>query len=685
MNAQKQLTRRQFLRLSAGAGIGLVLGVYISGCQSLIPIPDQSADDEAGEEFLPNAFLKISPDNIVTVVVPRMEMGQGVRTALPMIVAEELDADWDMIRVETAPAGEEYGNQETGGSTSIQTYWTPLRQAGAAARQMLITAAAQLWQVDAATCITNNGEVIHQESNQKATYGDLANIASQVPVPEPESLKLKTPDEFQIIGNPVKRVDDPRLVDGSAIFGLDVKVPNMLYAAVARPPVFWGKPAGVDDTKAKAIEGVRDVVEINSGVAVVADSTWAAIQGAQALEIAWDEGESAGLSTEQFRQDIVAQLPDGVTTGNNDAQAQSKGKLDVLYEVPFFAHAPIEPMNCVADARSNYCEVWAPTQNPQLARQVVYSPPDAGRIGRLLRRVTGYSLDSIKINIPLIGGGFGRRLWVDYVSEAVELSQAVDQPVQVVWTREDDIQHDFYHPMSYHHLTAELNPTASIEENTFTPPAGVPTGAWRSVREFTDAYVKECFIDELADALGQDPYELRLQRYEDPRLKNVLQLAAEKADWGSPLPEGWGRGIAAYNTWGKTSAAEVVELSVAEDGQIKVHRVVCVVDCGIAINPDMVKEQMEGGIVFALTAALKSKITIENGRVQQSNFHNYPILRMDEMPLVEVHIVPGSEPPTGVGEMSGPPLTPAVANAVFNATGKRVRHIPILPADLLQI
>ena len=683
MNSPKSVTRRQFLKISTAAGVGLALGFYLPGCQRTAARPDWLTGQKNDNAFSPNAFLAISPDDAVTITVPRMEMGQGVRTAMSMVVAEELDANWDNVRVETAPAGDEYGDQETGGSTSTENYWLVLRQAGAAARAMLVTAAAQTWGVEAATCETAAGEVIHPDSGRRLSYGALAETAAQIPLPDPATLTLKQPEDFQIIGQPLQRVDDTRFVDGSAIFGLDVRRPGMLYAAIARSPVFWGKPARFDATKAREIPGVRDVVEIYNAIAVVADNSWAAIQGRDALEITWDEGEMAAVSSEKIRQEVLAQLPDGVAIGNADAQAASKGRLELLYEVPFLAHASMEPMNCVADARPDYCEVWAPTQNPQLARQLVYEPPNAGRIDRFLRRFTGWPLEAIRINVPLMGGGFGRRLRVDYVDEAVQVSKAIGQPVQVIWTREDDIQHDFYHPLTYHYISAALTPEAEMKQKVFESPAPVPQGAWRAVRQFTKAYVRECFIDELAHALQMDPYELRWQRYEDPRLKNVLKIAAEKGNWGGPLPDGWGRGIAAYKTWGKTAAAEVVELSVSDKGEIRVHRVVCVVDCGIAINPNMIEAQMEGGIVFALTAALKSKITLENGRVVQSNFHDYPILRMDEMPQIEVYIVPSSEPPTGIGEMSGPPLTPAVANAVFAATGKRVRHIPIQAADLL--
>ncbi len=680
MSMNNSLSRRQFLKMAAGAGAGLVLGIYLPGCQSEVGKPHWLTGDSADEQFSPSVFLKIAPDNRIIVVVPRTEMGQGVRTGMPMVLAEELDADWHTVVVESAIAGSEYGNQETGHSTSTSEYWTTLRQAGAVARKMLIAAAAQIWNVDETACVAENSEVIHPDGELRLTYGELAETAAQLEVPQGDTVTLKNPEAFKIIGRSLSRVDDPKFVDGSALFGFDVKVPDMVYAAIARSPVFGGKPGSFDAANAKTIDGVRDVVEIHRALAVVADNSWAAIRGRDALEIDWDEGDLADVSSAQIRENTLRRIE--AETGFN-GQDQSSDSLEAVYEIPFLAHAPMEPMNCVANAQSDYCEVWAPTQNPQLAKNVVLSPPNDGRVDRFLNQFFGWPEESVRVNVPLLGGGFGRRLRVDYVDEAVQVSKAVKQPVQVIWTRQDDMQHDFYHPMSFHYLSAELTPLAEFEHKAYKNSELIPQGAWRSVRQFSSAFFKESFIDELAFALNMDPYELRLQRYDDDRLKNVLQIAAEKADWGCPLPEGGGRGIAAFKTWGKTATAEVVDLSVLDDGKVKVNRVICVVDCGIAINPDKVKAQMEGGIAFALTAAIKSKVTIENGRCQQSNFHDYPILRMDEMPQIDVHIVDSTEPPTGVGEMSGPPLTPAVANAVFNATGKRIRHIPILPSDLI--
>jgi isoquinoline 1-oxidoreductase beta subunit len=668
------LSRRQFLKVSAATG--LVLSLHLAGPTGVNAAGSKQARPAATETFQPNLFLRLAADNTVTITIPRSEMGQGVRTSMAMIVAEELDADWSTVRVEQAPANTAYGDQYTGGSTSIKFFWQPLREAGAVARAMLIAAAAQQWGVDPATCTTDKSKVIHPAGEPQLSYGELATAAAQLPVPEPAGLVLKKPENFKIIGVPIGPIDNPQIVDGKAIFGLDTRMPDMLYAAIARPPVFGGKLVSFEASAATAIEGVRKVVQIDNAVAVVAEHTWAALQGREALKINWDETAGANLNSETIRQNILAQLP----TPDSD-QASTTGQLEAIYEVPYFAHMPMEPMNCVAEVGWNGGQVWAPTQHPQGA----LSQLPGGRLVRFVNQRLGLGLEVVKANVTLMGGGFGRRLEVDYVNEAVQVSQAVGAPVQVVWTREDDIQHDFYHPFSIHHLSAKLDPLAEIEEQVVTGPPEIPTGAWRAVENFTQGFVRESFVDELAAALGQDPLQLRLERAKNqPRLKAVLELAAEKGNWGSPLPEGWGRGIAAYATWGESPTAEVVEVAVSDDGQVRVQRVVCVIDCGIVVNPDMVAAQMEGGIVFALTAALKSQITVKDGRVQQSNFHNYPILRMDEMPAIEVYIVPSTEPPTGVGEMSGPPLTPAVANAIFAATGKRVRRIPIQADDLRQ-
>jgi isoquinoline 1-oxidoreductase beta subunit len=693
MSAKSKISRREFLKVSTAAGAGLVIGFYLPGCQSpptATPEPTASptappeptaspmatpeptapptATPDPSARFEPNAFLSIDGSGRVTITVPRPEIGQGVRTSLAMIVAEELEADWSTIRVEQAMADRKYGNQVTGGSRSIMQSYMTLRKAGAAARAMLIAAAAQTWGVEKETCYAENGAVIHQPSGRRLTFGELVETAATVPAPSSPEITLKDPKDFRIIGTRLGQLDNPQFVDGSAIYGIDVQIPGMLYATLARCPVFGGQVASFDATQAKAVPGVRHVVQIQGGVAVVADNTWAAMKGRQALEITWDEGPNADLSSAGVRQRLTEQAQTQAATSSNDDAAGAGTTLEAVYEIPFLAHATPEPMNCVADVRDDFCEVWAPTQAPQDAK-----------LSAMSRAMLPE--DAVRAHIPLIGGGFGRRLGTDYVEQAVQISKAVGAPIKLVWTREDDIQHDFYHPLSVHRASARLDEPSLPRVRSYPARTAVPTGYWRSVENFTNAFVRECFLDELAAALGRDPYELRLELEPKP-LKAVLELAATKAGWGTPLPDGWGRGIACHSTWNSTPVAEVAEVSVAEDGTVQVHRVVCAVDCGTVINPDMVEAQMEGGIVFGLTAALKAEITIKNGRVQQSNFHDYPVLRIDEMPVIEVYIMPSDEKPRGVGEMGIPPIAPAVANAVFAATGKRIRRLPIRPQDI---
>jgi isoquinoline 1-oxidoreductase beta subunit len=623
----------------------------------------------ATASFTPDVFLRIDDNEIVTVIVSRSEMGQGVRTSLPMIVAEELDADWSMVRVEQAPADDKYGGQNTFGSRSIISMWDTLRQTGATARAMLVAAAAQTWSVDAQELATESGAVVHQPTNRRLTYGQLVETAAQLPVPE--QVTLKDPSDFRIIGTPQGQSDSAAIVDGSATYSIDVRLPGMRYAVIARSPVFGGRLSHYDAAPALAVEGVRQVIAIDNAVAVVADSTWAAMRGRAALNVAWDAGANAQLSSAAVQQDLRQRLPEA---GSRSTQ------LEAIYEVPYYAHATMEPMNCVADVRADRCELWAPTQAPQRARAAA-------------SQITGLPLAAVTVHVTLMGMGLGRRSATDFVAEAVQVSKAIGEPVQVLWTREDDMQHDFYHPTSVHYLRAALDPAAEIQIQTAggnRREGAIPTGAWRSVSNFPHAFIRESFVDELAAALGRDPYELRLQRLTHDAHKAVLELAADKAGWGRPLPAGSGRGIAFYIYGGGESqssergtyVAQVVEAAVAGDGSVRVLRVVCAVDCGIAINPAMIAAQVEGGIVHAITATLKSSITVAEGRVKQSNFNDYPLLRINEMPLVEVYIVPSARPPQGMGEMGVPTLAPALANAIFNATGKRVRRLPIRAADL---
>ena len=595
---------------------------------------------------------------MLTVTAFRSEMGQGIRTALAMMIADELDMPWENVQIEQAPADPAYGDQVTGGSASIATSNLTVRLAGSSTRLMLIRAAAEEWAVNPDDCITESGFVIHPDGEQKLSYGELAGAASEQDLPELGEAPIKSAEEFDLIGTGIHHWDAPDIVTGKAIYGFDVKLPNMRYAVIARCPVFDGKVGSVDASKTEAIAGVQQVLEWSQKVVVVADNTWAAIRGRDALEITWDAGENADLSSASIRDTLAAKAP--------QPGSAAEGEIEAIYEMPYEAHMTMEPMNCTADVRADSCEIWAPTQNPQAVKNAVQSVIKLGR-------------DAITVHVPLMGGGFGRRLQADYAAEAARVSMEINAPVQVVWTRDDDVQHDYYHPTSYHYASAD--PTNPKRRNIRSfDGTKIPTGAWRSVGEFTTAYPRECFIDEMAHATGRDPFEIRREIYSGRGLA-VIELAAEKAGWGKTLPDGWGRGIAYHATFGVTHVAMVAEVEV-RGGDIRVHRVVVAVDCGQIINPDNVAAQMEGGVVFGLTAALKAEITLADGRVQQSNFHDCPVLTFDEMPAVEVYLIEGTTNPSGIGEMGVPPVAPAIANAVFAATGKRVRHIPIKAEDL---
>ena len=695
------MTRRQFITVTSAAGAGLVLGFWL---------PDRADAQGLPEQFEPNAWLAINTDGSVTITVAKSEMGQGVMTALPMIVAEELDADWSMVRAEQAIAHERYGSMGTGGSTSVRTSWDHLRRAGATARAMLISAAARQWNVDRASCRAERGAV-HHVSGRRATYGELTRAAAQLPVPD--DVPLKSPDAYTMLGRPVPRLDSPAKVDGSAQFGLDIRRPDMLYAVVARCPVFGGEVASYDDSAALAVPGVRKILRVESGIAVLADSTWAALQGREALTITWDEGTHRDLSIEairaQFRQKDDA--PAAIAEQTGDARAaleRSARRLEAVYEAPYLAHATMEPMNCTADVRDGSLELWAPTQNPQGSRS---------RAAHL----AGMEEERVTVHTTFLGGGFGRRFSTDFVTEAVQASMAARAPVKVTWTREDDMQHDWYRPASRHLLNGAVDEQGrlvalthrviapsirgqadpsrvkdgldrSAVEGTVDLPytipnlrveyvmanTGVPIGSWRSVYPSQNVFALESFLDELASLAGTDPVEFRLQMMDEhPRMKRVLELAAEKSGWGTPAPEGLTRGVAfSPPAFFRTPVAQVVEVSV-EGATIRVHRVVCAIDCGIVINPDTVVAQMESGIVYGLTAALTGEITIRGGRVEQGNFDDYPLLTLDQMPRVEVHIVSSTEPPSGTGEPGLPAIAPAVANAVAAATGTRLRSMPL--------
>jgi isoquinoline 1-oxidoreductase beta subunit len=720
MNSTTLVGRREFLKISSSAGAGLVLGFWLPASAAAV--------EEAA--FQPNAWLQVTPAGQVKIWVGKCELGQGVRTSLPMIVAEELEADWVQVEVVQGIYDKKYGEQGTGGSTSVRTSWAMLRKAGATAREMLLEVAAQRWKVEKSACRAEKGRVIHAASNRRLTFGQLASAAAKLPVPQ--DAPLKDPKNFRVIGVAQPQRDAPARIEGRAVFGLDVRRPGMLFATVARCPVFDGKVANFDASKARHVPDVRHVVQIASGIAVVAENTWAAIQGREALEVTWREGPGATESSASLRkqfEELTAQ-PGKVFRNDGDVDAalsRAAKRVDAVYELPFLAHASMEPGNCTAHVQKDRCEVWAPTQSPEWVHGAA-------------QRITGLPPEAIRVNVVLAGGAFGRRWFPSEAADAVEISKLVDAPVQVVWTRADDLQHGFYRPASYHRMSAGLdaagwpvawlhryastsilgsfqpqapNPEAMELEGAVDFPYGVPSvrveyapamsaaprGWLRSVSHTFTAFVVQSFLDELAAAARKDPLEFRLALLREPRkipvpggeeekvtidtqrLRRVLEVAAEKAGWGKAVPKGHGLGLAHHCSF-YTYVAEVAEVSVARDATVRVERVVCAVDCGTPVNPQGVRAQLEGGVVYGLSAALKSAITLDRGRVEQSNFHDYDVVRLAEAPTIEVHIVPSSEPPTGVGEPGVPPIAPAVTNAIFAAIGKRIRRLPIRAADL---
>jgi isoquinoline 1-oxidoreductase beta subunit len=707
--------RRDFLKVGAALGGGLVLSVALPNA-----IGPAWAAAEALPEFAPNAFIRIDRKGAVTLVMPMVEMGQGIYTAMAMLLAEELEVGLDHIRLEHAPANDAlYANsilhiQTTGLSASIRAFWTPLRQAGAVGRTLLVTAAAKRWGVDPVTCRAKQGVVSDSAGARRLAYGELADAAAALPMPTPGSIALKDPKDFTLIGTPVKRLEAPDKVSGRAGFGIDVRLPDMKIAAIAISPVFGGKPKAVNEVAARAVKGVRQVVRIDNAVAVVADHMWAAKKGLAAAAIQWDDGPNATVST----ADIVRQLeeaskqPGVVARNEGDAEKALAGaaqRIDAVYQAPFLAHAAMEPMNCTAHVRKDGCDLWVGTQAPTLTQAVV-------------AQATGLPREAVKIHNHLLGGGFGRRLEPDGSLLAVKIAQQVDGPVKVVWSREEDIQHDMYRPYYYDRLSAGIDasgkPVAwthriagssivaryvpSLYKNGFdfdavegaaeppyalpnihvdyvrVEPPGIPTAFWRGVGPTHNVFVVESFIDELAALAKQDPVAYRRALLgHNPRALGVLNLATEKAGWGGPLPAGRGRGVSLQFAFG-TYLSQVAEVEVATDGSIKVHRIVCAVDCGLAVNPDTIAAQMEGGSIFGLTAALHGAITVKNGRVEQSNFHDYLPMRIGEVPVIETHLVKSAEPPGGIGEAPTAAVGPAVANAIFAATGKRIRTLPIM-------
>ena len=737
----RRWTRRRFLKVSATGGGVLVLGFVVA------PVVGRyrrqgaiEAHADATGEFQPNAWLTIHPDDRIVFTLDRVEMGQGTMTSHPMLIAEELEVDPATIDVEFAIADRRYDHPEfflqvTGGSSSVRTSWERLRQAGAVARDMLRAAAAETWDVPIEACVAHDGTVMHEPTGRRATYGSLTRTAARQSIPDPV---LKSPADFKILGQSLNRVDVPLKVDGSAGFGIDVRVPDMATAVIVRPPVLGATVKAFDGRTATQKPGVRAVVDIPAGVAVVADTYWQARAAADAVTVEW-EGGNPTLDSVKLSEELRA-LTDAPGTavrddGDADTALASAGRtVDAAYEVPHLAHAPMEPQNCTAHVDGDRCEVWAPTQSPGVARDIVATALDI-------------PLDHVTVHTTFLGGGFGRRLVSDFVVEAALLLHKINQPVKVMWSREDDMCHSFLRPHVRHVLQASIgetrvpvawrhriaaptilgavmpewlpamtpgavpravdrglsrmvggvlgdawvtDPTSSegasdtayaidnlrVEVALHDP--GVPVGFWRSVGHSHTAFAVESFIDELALAASQDPYAFRRELLRNaPRHRGVLDAAAARAGWDTPSPPGIGRGIAQHFSF-ETYVAQVAEVSV-EDGRIRVHRVVCAVDCGRVINPDIVRAQMEGSIAFGLSAALKQRISYKDGHVEQDNFHNYQMLRMNEMPEVEVVIVESEADPTGVGEPAVPPIAPAVANALAAATGRRIRTLPIEP------
>ncbi len=728
--ASVSATRRQILQ----AGGGLALAFALPGCDRdhRNETPPEAAVGDATErvtgessDFDTSGFIRIDRAGVVTLIVHKVEMGQGTFTSIPMLLAEELEVDLSRVRLEQAPADNSLyadpllGGQVTGGSTSVRGAWEPLRRVGATARMMLVEAAAQRWNVSADACTARNGVVTHSETGRAFHYGELVDAAAKLEVPA--IVRLKEPSDFRIIGKPLKRLDSPAKVNGSAQFGIDVRVPNMAIATVAASPVIGGTLATTKDDAALAVKGVQEILKLDNAVAVVADHMWAARQGLAALAPTWKDGPNAAATTETIvaQMDAASRKPGAVARNDGNAAdkiASSRRKVAAVYQMPFLAHATLEPMNCTVDLRAESCDIWVGTQVPALAQGAA-------------AKLTGLPLEKVRVHNHYIGGGFGRRLEVDFISQAVAFAKQLDKPLKVVWTREEDIQHDMFRPYYLDRFTASLDekgmpeawshritgssimarfapaavkdgidsdavegardlqyaiPNVRVEYVRHEPP--IPTAFWRGVGATHNVWVVESFIDELAATAKQDPVKYRRALLEKaPRMRAVLDLAASKANWGQAgkAPQGrrFGRGISVQFAFG-SYMAQVAEVSVDESGEVQVHRVVCAVDCGQVINPDTVVAQIESGVIFGLSAALWNEITLAKGRVQQSNFHDYRVMRINEAPPIEVHIVSSTDSPGGIGEPGTSATAPALTNAIFAATGHRIRKLPVSAEQL---
>ena len=702
------LSRRNFLVGSAAAGGGLVVS---------LSLPLARSEAAGSENFVPNAFIRIGSDGEIALTMPYVEMGQGTYTSIPMLIAEELEVGLKQVHLEHAPPNEKlYANpllgvQATGNSNAMRGAWKPFREAGATAREMLIGAAAKRWNVDPKFCRAQEGAVIHESSGRRLKYGELAAEAAKMPVPA--HVTLKTPEEFKLIGTPAKRLDMAGKVNGSAVYGIDARPPGVKIATLAQSPVFGGTVKSVDDAAARAVKGVRQIVRLDDAVAVVADHMGAAKKGLAALKIEWDDGRNATLATADIAAELEqATLGSGVVAQSigdaGKAMASAATKVEAIYQVPFLAHATMEPMNCTVHFRKDACEIWIGTQA-------------IARVQAMAAKAAGLPTEKVIVHNHLIGGGFGRRLEADGAVRAVEIAKQVDGPVKVVWTREEDIQHDAYRPYWFDRISAGLDeqgkpiawkhhyagssviarwlppgfkdgldpdstegaidlvydfPNFHVEYSRVEP-KGVTTGFWRSVGPSHNVFVVESLVDEMAAAAKQDPVAYRRALLDkSPRAKAALDLAAEQAGWGQPLPKGVGRGVSLQYVFG-SYLAQVAEVEVAKDGSVRVRRVVCAMDCGTVVNPDTVQAQLQSGIIFGTTAALYGEITLKNGRVEQTNFDTYQMIRMNEAPAIEVHVVKSSEPPGGMGETGTSGIVPAIANAIFAATGKRLRKMPV--------
>ncbi|GAC1300178.1 MAG: xanthine dehydrogenase family protein molybdopterin-binding subunit [Steroidobacteraceae bacterium] len=699
------LTRRGFLGAGLAVGGTLLVGFHLPRAEGA---PDKPA-------FAPNAFIRIDPRGRVTLIMPQVEMGQGIYTSVAMILAEELDAAFDQVVLEAAPPDDKlYGNptfglQVTGNSNSVRAFWLPLRKAAAGTRIMLVQAASQQWKVEPAGIRTENGEAIHEASGRRLAYAALIDRARGLT--PPKDPPLKDINDFKLIGHPLKRLDTPDKVNGRAVYGIDAMPPGLKFATLAACPVFGGSVGHIDDSRARELPGVRQVIVLKEAVAVVGDHMWAAKQGLSALDITWNEGPNAGISTDDvWKQIRAASKTEGALakSAGDIAKGLAEGELlEAAYELPFLAHATMEPLNCTVHVTPAACEIWVGIQVLSRAQAIA-------------AKRTGLPLEKVTVHNHLIGGGFGRRLEVDMVDTAVQIGQQVDGPVKVVWTREEDMQHDVYRPVYRDVLSASVAhgrivgwkhritgssviarwlpaafqkgidvdaidsgadipydiPNLRVEYVRDEPPA-VPTGFWRGVGPNNNVFAIECFVDELAKKSNQDPVAFRRDLLDkSPRLKTALQFAAAKAGWGDPLPARTGRGIALQTSFG-SYIATVAEAEVDTHGEVRVRRMICAVDAGIVVNPDTVIAQLQGGLIFGLTAALYGKITIDKGRVQQSNFNDYRMLRINETPQIEVHLIKSSEAPGGIGETGVTAAPPALCNALFAATGIRVRRLPI--------